>query len=264
MKKILIGLTLLTSLYSQDKLAPYQPHTPEEFPFENYEICSVPLQGSFYVDIDRDWIKGRLKKGETWEKHTLEIIQKYTFAGATVLDIGAHIGLHTVTLSRCVGEGGRVIAFEPQKKIYQELCQNLSLNSCYNVTPLCVALGEKEGFAYLGEIDPANEGGRYISNRHFVEKIPLVSLDELELEHISFIKMDAENYEEEILKGGYKTLMRDRPILYIEIGGGILKQAEEKTSARKHLKRVLLMLDKVFNYEVSLVYGRDYLALPRP
>jgi FkbM family methyltransferase len=47
----------------------------------------------------------------------------------TVLEVGANIGVFTVPLARFVHPGGRVIAFEPQRIMYQMLCGNLALNA---------------------------------------------------------------------------------------------------------------------------------------
>ncbi len=241
----------------------YSRQSIKNFAFENYEISYVEGQGYFYIDSTRDWIKKRLHEGQIWEKHIVDLIYRYVSPNTVALDIGSHIGTHTIVLSRCIGDNGKVIAFEPQKKIYKELCMNLNLNCCKNVIPICAALGNQEGIAYLGKEDSDNEGGRFISFQHLIEPISMITLDQLGLKNISFIKMDVENYEGEVLKGAYKTIMVNRPIIIIEIGGGNIKQAEENIDSDEHLRKIINYFEVDLNYDISLIYGRDYLAIPR-
>lgn len=241
----------------------YRAQLIEDFAFENYEVCHIQDQGYFYIDKKKDWIKKRLYEGQIWEKHVLDLIHNFAKPDTIALDIGAHIGIHTVTLSHCMGDKGLVIAFEPQKKIYNELCMNLNLNSCQNVIPIYAAVGEKEGIAYLGKEDLDSEGGRYISSKDLIEPVFMIFLDQLELKNVSFIKIDVENYEGEVLEGAYKMIMTNRPVILIEIGGGIIKQWEENINPNDHFNRILNYLESVLNYDVSLIYGRDYLAIPR-
>ena len=241
----------------------YRPQSIGNFAFENYEICHVQGQGYFYIDSRRDWIKKRLYEGQMWEKHIVDLIYRYLRPNTVALDIGSHIGIHTIVLSHCIGDNGKVIAFEPQKKIYKELCMNLNLNFCKNVIPICAALGDREGIAYLGKEDGDNEGGRFISFQHLIEPISMITLDQLGLKNVSFIKMDVENYEGEVLRGAYKTIMVNRPIIIVEIGGGNIKQAEENIDSNEHLRKILNYFEVDLNYDISLIYGRDYLAIPR-
>jgi FkbM family methyltransferase len=180
----------------------------EAFPYTQYQICTVPNQGSFFIDTSADTIKARLSQGEAWEPETDDVIRKYVVPGTTVLDIGAHIGTHTVALSRAVGNEGRVIAFEPQQKIFRELYENLKLNGCVNVKPLHIALGAEEKMAFLGDPEPYNEGGRSVETAG-PEMVLMRRLDSYNLKDVSFIKMDVENFEDEVLEGGgYKLFFK--------------------------------------------------------
>jgi Protein-L-isoaspartate(D-aspartate) O-methyltransferase (PCMT) len=48
-----------------------------------------------------------------FEPSTVAAFRRYVKPGATVLDIGANIGVHTLQLARLVGPQGRVLSFEP-------------------------------------------------------------------------------------------------------------------------------------------------------
>src|SRR5882762_7707062 len=65
--------------------------------------------------------------------------------GDVVADIGANIGSHTLLYSQLVGPQGRVIAFEPQPKIFHMLCANLALNGLANVATYQAGVGREAG-----------------------------------------------------------------------------------------------------------------------
>ena len=231
------------------------------FPFSDYSIVKVPNQGSFYID-KQECIKSFLARGEIWEPLIADLIRKHTRKNSIALDIGAHIGTHTITMASSVGNGGIVLSFEPQRKIHKELIMNCKLNNCLNVFPFYCALGEYHGVAYLSEEQPYNEGERYISSKHPVEPIPMLTLDELSLDNVSFIKIDVESYEKEVLVGATQTILRNKPIILIEIGGGLMREEEEGIDGQQYLQSVLNMLESKFSYKTFLITTRDYLAIP--
>lgn len=237
-----------------------------EFPFSAYEVIHSASQGSFYVDVPNlDFIKAILSSNQTWEPEILQLIQSCTQPNTIMIDIGAHIGTHTMAMSRSIKENGLVLAFEPQAKIHRELVLNLKLNQCENVIPIHAALGAENGEAYLEPVRSDNEGYRCISSKRLAERISVLKLDDFQLFPVSCMKIDAESYELEILQGAYDTIMRNKPTIIIEIGGGWSREEEENIDPKKHLATVIDVLESVFNYEVTLIPGRrwDYLAIPK-
>jgi FkbM family methyltransferase len=158
-----------------------------------------------------------------------------------------------------------VLAFEPQAKIHRELVLNLELNDCKNVIPIHAALGAENGNAYLEPIRPKNEGYRCISSKNKNEKISVLKLDNLQLSPVSCIKIDAESYELELLRGAHQTIMSNKPVIIIEIGGGWSREQEENIDPKEHLAAVINMLENVFNYNVTTISAitGDYLAIPK-
>lgn len=260
MNKSILSNAALTS-YEKNK---YQED--DEF-FSDYVIVQVPSQGAFCCDKD-DYIKNYLSVGRAWEPHFTELIHTYVKKDSIAIDIGAHIGTHTITMSSCVGKNGVVLAFEPQKKIHKELLTNCQLNHCANVLSFQCALGDHQGRAYLGKEQQFNEGARYISSKHPVESIAMLTLDSLSLEHVSFIKIDVESYEKEVLMGAKQTILRNKPIILIEIGGGLAKEREENTNPQMHLQSVIDILTREFDYKmIPILVSEDlsageYLAIP--
>ena len=79
----------------------------EQFPRERYKVYEVAGIGRFYVDNIDDGIKNWLRKGIAWEQHLVILFQRHVRPGTVVIDAGAHVGTHTVSLSRFVGPSGR-------------------------------------------------------------------------------------------------------------------------------------------------------------
>ena len=153
----------------------------------------------------------------------------YVKPGSTVLDIGGHIGTHTLNLSKIVGENGKVHVFEPQTKLFCELAINMHLNQCKNVVLHHNALGNEEKWIeiYIPKENWTESYGGVLNEGHGTvsdssknstgDKAKMIKLDDLKLENISFIKMDVEGFEMEVIRGGKETIKRNKPVMIIEI-----------------------------------------------
>ncbi len=73
--------------------------------------------------------------------------------GWMVLDIGANMGAHTVTLAQAAGPKGVVLAFEPQRVIFQILCANVALNGLGNIYTNQAAVGREAGAVTVPNLD---------------------------------------------------------------------------------------------------------------
>lgn len=224
---------------------------------QDYKIYYEPFfQFSYFLeDVTFDSIKNILKQGLPYEGHIGQIIDQLTREGSLAIDVGAHIGVHTLTMSRKTGPEGAVFAFEPNKKSYAELLQNLLLNRRDNVIPICKALGASQKDSFLGEHkieeDIAGKKGEWI------ETVPL---DQFHLENVSLIKMDIENYEYHALLGAKETLLKNRPILIFECWIG--KDYEKSSAAEKtNFERVIALLEE-YGYEVYVIFSNDFIAFP--
>jgi FkbM family methyltransferase len=222
-------------------------HYQESFPIENYSLYPVQ-EDLFWVDDKWEFVKSDyIKKGLEWEHHIQELFRQYVKEGDTVIDMGGHIGTHTIVLSRCVGPKGKVHVFEPQTKLFTELLVNITLNRCENVFPHRIALGSKEGVAYINHPNPINEGMAKISSSG--EKVALKTLDSFNISNVSLIKIDIEGYEIEALKGALTTIQKNRPVLIIEVFKG--------PECAERLKFI-----KSLGYDITHLGGDDYLCVP--
>jgi FkbM family methyltransferase len=152
----------------------------------------------------------------------VELFSQLVQPGMTVVEVGANIGTHTVFLAKQVGEAGRVIAFEPQRWVYQVLCANVALNELKNVHAFQMGAGARSQEMNVPLWDPAadtNVGGVSLGNYDGgvpCEPVSVAPLDDLNISPLHFLKVDAEGMEHDILEGAVRTLRASRPILYLE------------------------------------------------
>lgn len=81
------------------------------------------------------------------EAETLALIQRLVKPNMTVLDIGGHIGYYARAVAPLVGDGGKVISFEPHPTTVQTLRANVA--QFKNVIVAQVAVSDQEGTAEL-------------------------------------------------------------------------------------------------------------------
>jgi FkbM family methyltransferase len=150
----------------------------------------------------------------------LNALRQLCAAGDIVIEAGANIGAHTLGLAQQVGPGGRVLAFEPQRLVFQTLCANVALNSLQNVDCYWAALGARAGFVTVPELDPAqsrNFGSTSLVNAVEGIQVECLTLDRFaSLPGVKLVKIDVEGMEADVLEGGRALLAKFRPLLYVE------------------------------------------------
>jgi FkbM family methyltransferase len=200
-----------------------------------------------YVGRSLD-LYGEFSEGE------VDVFRQVVQPGQTVLDIGANIGCHSLFLARQVGPGGSVLAFEPQRLVFQMLCANLALNSIPNVFCYQAAAGTQPGQLLVPLADFYHEnnlGGMGLGGHGFGEPVPVLTIDGLNLPACHLIKIDVEGMEEQVLRGAVQTLSRFKPILYVE------NDREDKSAS---LIRYLATLDYAMYWHCPPLYNRDNYA----
>lgn len=152
-----------------------------------------------------------------------ELLKGLIEPGSTVVEVGANIGTHTVSIARAVGDGGRVIAVEPQRVIFQYLCANISLNGFMNVETYHCGCGSEAATLIVPAIDYSAErnqnfGGVSLQKNGLGESVEIRRLDDLvgDTRLVRLIKIDVEGMEADVLRGAMATIRASRPILYVE------------------------------------------------
>jgi FkbM family methyltransferase len=134
-------------------------------------------------------------------------------SGQVVVDVGANQGVFTLLFSRLVGREGRVLALEPEPRLFAALDENCRRNGADNVTRLQMAAGERHGRGLL-HCSRFNRGdNRLTGSVEGSVPVDIVSLDEmLPTEIVSLIKIDVQGYELHVVKGMRGILDRGRAI----------------------------------------------------
>lgn len=152
------------------------------------------------------------------------------YESGVVLDIGANMGTVTVPLARAFPQY-QIHAFEPQRRVYQQMCGNVALNHLNNVWTYNVGLGANEGeiSIEMPDYDTDPNIGAWSMSEVVREKSPeakargakdFVMIDELDSFDFKFpvrlIKIDVEGMEYDVLADGMGFLQRYNypPIVY--------------------------------------------------
>jgi FkbM family methyltransferase len=182
---------------------------------------NATLSGTLRIRLNaRDQVISRtiFSTGE-WEPGELQFIRSYVKPGMVVMDVGANIGVHTLTMAQSVGANGVVHSFEPTG-VFETLQYNVRqngfgprvhLNNC--------AVGAEEGSLRLLACKPGyelftSEGSPLVpevSTGQYVN-YPMTSLDayarQQSLSQIDFLKVDVEGAEDLVLEGARGLITR--------------------------------------------------------
>jgi FkbM family methyltransferase len=159
--------------------------------------------------------------------------------GGKVIDVGAHVGRHTLPLARLVGWRGTCYAFEPIPPIRRVLMRRLRLRRWLRsavVHPF--ALSDRTGTAdFTLALDGLEESGlrkRVAYNREAGRLSQLTvevrRLDEVipARDRIRFIKIDVEGGELDVLRGATRILEESRPVVAFECGAAAFMSYHEQ------------------------------------
>lgn len=170
-------------------------------------LSGPPLRCAIARTGDQLWIP---EVGEVEDVGACYLARWEPAPGAVVWDVGASFGELTIVLSRLVGPGGRVVAFEPDPRNLVWLERNVREAGLTNVT-LCTAGLWHE----TGTLSFASTGGMDSALAHLHEKadaakieVPVVGWSEAcaRFGAPAFVKMDIEGAELEVVRAALPSL----------------------------------------------------------
>lgn len=152
-------------------------------------------------------------------KHFIETLKnKDKILNGDIIDAGAYNGDTPIVLSKYTN--GKVYAFEPERKLFRLLQENIKINRLDNkIIPVPLGLGDEAG-SYTLHFDGICPTLRENLNAKNQEHIELATIDSYVEAHnlkVSLIKSDIEGFEQNLLRGAINTLKRDKPVLMISI-----------------------------------------------
>lgn len=206
--------------------------------------CAVHLRSGALMEVRQtDYLQLMVYYRGTFEPHCLRYLRSCAGEGATIVDIGANVGVYTLESSLVVGPNGRVLAIEAAPSNAQELRRNIELNGMRNVSLLETAVGDSTGFATLALSAGANLGMFTLGAvsgetgcRVEVRRLDDL-LEEIGVDRVDLIKMDIEGSEYRALRGAEKTLARHKPTLLIELNEEALRRCQSSANDVKRLLR---------------------------
>ena len=158
------------------------------------------------------------------------VFKKLVQPGDVCFDAGASFGFYTCFFAL---RGARVYAFEPLPASFALNEEAVRLNGCESkVKTFNSGLGERAGTIRihtfknlsLGHASSADLGkADAVPHECRITTINAVCAKE-SVDQISFVKIDVEGFEYEVLKGGQKMLSRaNAPIVHFEVNGQCLR-----------------------------------------
>ncbi len=178
--------------------------------------------GYFLVSQYDEYIGGSLIKYGEYGELEWQILDQLIAPGMTVIEVGANIGSHTVSLAKKVGRGGRVIAIEPQRVIQQYLSANIALNTLDNVECIRAGAGAENGQMIVPRVDYFAHANQNFGSLSLVaegegESVAVIRLDDIIADKtIQVIKIDVEGMEADVLRGAAGLIAANRPVIYVE------------------------------------------------
>jgi FkbM family methyltransferase len=184
------------------------------------------IDDELYIICYKDSILAKYIFTQKFEQNEIEFIKKYLNEGDVFIDIGSNIGLFSLIGAKYVGKSGKVFSFEPAKRTYQRLIENIKLNNLQNIFALNMAISNIKGIFKLNisdtKYDAWNSFGKPTAGEiKKTEDVITTTIDdfvsEYKLNNISLIKIDVEGWEIPVLQGGKELFSsKHAPTLLVE------------------------------------------------
>ncbi len=149
-----------------------------------------------------------------------------------IIDVGANIGsfsLITANYLKQSSSNNKIYCFEPYQQIFDKLVNNIKLNKNLENFLIVedIALGSKIDEKLTFKIFKKNLGANYLepTNTKSMQKEENFILgdtldnycDKKNIDNITFIKIDVEGMELDVLKGSANIIKKNKPDIFIEI-----------------------------------------------
>lgn len=166
-----------------------------------------------------DFIEAKLLYTGEYEPATVRALECLVQPGDVCLDVGANVGIITMTLASLVGPAGQVHAIEASDWAYERLQANLALNTFPQVTTTRAAAGPvalegaemmlPRGYRLDGKFTAAAQTPRQITLDEYVA--------EHQIDRVALLKTDTDGREPGVLAGAHALLERDHPVILFEM-----------------------------------------------
>ena len=245
-------------------------------------IVSPLVSGIQYkINNPYDTIQNYLLRGQQWNEDIIHILKSYIKERklSHFLNIGSHMGSVCLPISLCID---KVTAIEAYPDTYHHLCENIQLNHLTNVRALNIAVGNSEEEVYFMSKDVIcpieninrvvnNTGGMHVFTEKDIEnkvrssnltdkkiKNKINKLDNLTIEPFDILLVDIEGFEYDFLLGAEEQILKNKPIIIIEIWGDKKRQYENMKQTQEEVIHHIQSL----HYTLVNHIGDDFIFEP--
>ncbi len=201
------------------------------------ELTAVAKSGLHFRFKTEDSIGRYIYAKGTYERELTRFLfeEGHFPKGGIALDIGANLGYYALHMAQ---SASRVVAFEPHPTNYGLLCDNIELNGLTNVDARQLALGATPGEADLFSAPEGENGGHSLLSHEGRKQLSVkvetldrcLAAEEIDPKTVSFVKMDVEGFEYQVLLGATR-LLEAGPVIFAEFTPGLMKQEGETAAS---------------------------------
>jgi FkbM family methyltransferase len=177
--------------------------------------------------------KGYWYLGKNRERDIMSSFKRLIHEGDTVIEVGGHIGYVSLYFAELVGHSGRVFVFEPGANNLPYTRRNLLSAPNVVLTPKAVSNTAGQMPFYLEDMSGQNNSlvkdfwvfdsvakSAFLQGQYHEDLVEVVTIDQFAAEKSlapSFLKVDVEGAEFDVLQGAIKMIQHYKPVLMLEV-----------------------------------------------
>lgn len=188
-----------------------------------------------------------------------------------ILDVGAHIGLCALPISKVIAPEGKVYAFEPGQGNVTYLKKHIAYNKIQNMEVYQNLVGEttKEEISFYESPEPTGMNAivhyKDLPNANWVKRTQ-ISLDDFCAQHHivpDVIKIDVEGAEVGVLKGAQNIIRTHQPTIVLSIHPKHLELlGESEASLSTAIQNLNYTITDMAGQQVHKFELKEYLLQP--
>jgi len=212
------------------------------------ELVYNSLGRPYWIYKHDTFFQQRIAGAGPYQQKNLKYIRALVPDARTIIDVGMNIGMNTIEYATWADE---VKSFEPVKQTYDMAQLNIqlakeqkeflttwwpnsSLRQRANIETHNCGIGDRSG-SFEIQIKKNNAGACHLKRTHGkrgpvnektkpsldeIQTVKVNTLDSYGYENVDVIKVDVEGYEYPVVLGAEETILRDRPVVQLEMTDG--------------------------------------------
>lgn len=226
-------------------------------PIKLIDLREFPM----YIDLETPGISKVLFINKERELDMIKLMKEYINAAkGDVIDCGSNMGFYPLLIDRLIGPDRKLLMIEPDPRNFRVLLKNMSLmKSDSNRVALNAAISESSGEVIL-DVSTASNLNKVVrdsvrnpprENSICVRSFSIDSIVEAHHLRPTFLRMDIEGHEVEVLRGMRKTIENAISgfVIFFEI------HPKEYSKERSIIEQLEFLFSNGFNAQVLVSAG---------